>query len=241
MRVIARALAARRLETEASGVHNLPMQGPALVVARHYHHLFDGLALFATVPRPFHIVVTLDWVRSRSTKLYMQALTSLARWPVILRRDAVTRVTPAGKQQCTALFAPKDVIHYQRRALLHARDLLAQGRLLVVFPEGYPNIDPRFTPKLTPEEFLPFKRGFVSIVTAAERSLATPLPIVPLGIQYSRGKCWIARLAFGHAIYRNQFADIESLVKQAESEVKKLSGLSPSRDVSGYPFEAGGG
>jgi len=241
MRVIARALAGGRLATEATGVDNLPMKGPALVVARHYHHLFDGLALFATVPRPFHIVVTLDWVRSRSTKLFMQTLTSLARWPVILRHDAVTRDTPAGKEQCTALFAAKDVIHYQRRALLHAKSLLAQGRLLVVFPEGYPNIDPRFTPKLTPEEFLPFKRGFVSIVIAAERSLATPLPIIPLGIRYSRGKTWVARLAFGHAIYRHQFADIESLVKHAESEVKKLSGFIPSRDVSGYRCDAAGG
>ncbi len=39
----------------------IPSQGPGLVVARHYHHLYDGLAMFAAIRRPFHIVVTLDW------------------------------------------------------------------------------------------------------------------------------------------------------------------------------------
>ena len=33
----------------------LPRQGPLIVAARHYHHLYDGVALMATVPRPMHI------------------------------------------------------------------------------------------------------------------------------------------------------------------------------------------
>ena len=60
MRLIARGLAANRLRTVASGLENIPARGPALIVARHYHHLFDGLALFAAIPRRFHIVVTLN-------------------------------------------------------------------------------------------------------------------------------------------------------------------------------------
>ena len=48
-------------------------------------------------------------------------------------------------------------------------DLLVEGRLLVIFPEGYPNIDPNYTTKTEPDEFLPFKPGFVSIASAAEK------------------------------------------------------------------------
>jgi putative membrane protein len=53
MRLIARGVAANRLRTFASGLENIPADGPALIVARHYHHLFDGLALFAAVTRRF--------------------------------------------------------------------------------------------------------------------------------------------------------------------------------------------
>ena len=232
MRLIAKGLAAGRLQTSASGLEHIPPQGPALLVARHYHHLFDGLALFAALRRPFHIVVALDWVQSIPSKVVMQALTSLARWPVVLRRDALMRSSLSAAAKGAGLFSLKDVTHYQRRALLQAIELLVEGRVLVVFPEGYPNIDPIYTPKLKPEEFLPFKPGFVSIITAAEKRLRTKLPIVPLGIQYCAGKSWVARLVFGEVIYRDQFADSNSLVECAEKEVKKLSGLIACHDKS---------
>jgi 1-acyl-sn-glycerol-3-phosphate acyltransferase len=64
MRLLARSIAAGRLQTVSSGTEHIPANGPALIVARHYHHLFDGLALFAVLPRHFHIVVTLDWVQN---------------------------------------------------------------------------------------------------------------------------------------------------------------------------------
>jgi putative membrane protein len=223
MRLIAKVLAAGRLQTSAAGLEHIPAQGPALVVARHYHHLFDGLALFAALRRPFHIVVTLDWVQSHPAKFFMQTLTSVARWPVVLRRDVIVR-SLSGPAKGAALFSRNDVMHYQRRALHQAVQLLVDGRILVVFPEGYPNIDPAFTPKREPEEFLPFKRGFVSIIDASEKRLGTKLPIIPLGIHYVAGKTWVGRLVFGRVIYRDQFATRRSLVECVEAEVKRLSG-----------------
>lgn len=225
MRVIARALAAGRLETVASGLVNLPSDGPALVVARHYHHFFDGLALFAAIPRQFHVLVALDWVQSRPSKLLMLSLTGLARWPVILRREALIQRSLSEPDRNPGPFSVRDVIRYQHRALLQSVRLLLERRVLVVFPEGYPNVDPVYTPKLWTEEFLPFKPGFVSIITAAEKRLGTTLPIIPLGIQYIPGEAWVARLVFGDAIYRKQFVNTTSLVECAEREVKRLSGL----------------
>src|SRR5689334_19154532 len=89
MRLIARGLAARRLETVVTGLENIPARGPALIAARHYHHLYDGLAFFAALERRFHIVVTVDWVRTRRMKIVMEALNRLARWPMVLRADAL--------------------------------------------------------------------------------------------------------------------------------------------------------
>lgn len=230
MRLIAKGLAVGRLQTTASGLEHIPSRGPALVVARHYHHLFDGLALFAALRRPFHVVVALDWVQTLPSKLIMQTLTTLARWPVILRRDALMRRPLSRAAKDTGIFSLRDVMHYQRRAFLDSVELLMEGRVLVVFPEGYPNIDPTYTPKLEPEEFLPFRPGFVSIITAAERRLGTKLPIIPLGIHYCPGKSWVARLVFGEVIYRDQFTSSAGLVECAETQVKRLSASTAYQD-----------
>jgi 1-acyl-sn-glycerol-3-phosphate acyltransferase len=228
MRVIARALAARRLQTSVRGLEHVPLAGPALIVARHYHHLFDGVALFAALPRPFHIVVTLDWVTTRASKIFFQTLTTWAGWPLVLRREAVLRNCSISGRP---LFAPEDIVHYQRRALRRAVDLLLRGRIVVVFPEGYPNIDPSYTPKHGPDEFLPFKPGFVAMAAAAESRLGASVPIIPLGIRYQAGKPWVATLSFGPIIYRARFAQRATLVTYAEDEVKRLSRFTASSSV----------
>jgi 1-acyl-sn-glycerol-3-phosphate acyltransferase len=77
--------------------------------------------------------------------------------------------------------------------------------LLVVFPEGYPNIDPHYTPKTRAEEFLPFKSGFAAIAAAAEKRLGAKIPIIPTGFHYTRARCWTARLNIGKPVYSEDF------------------------------------
>lgn len=234
MHLIARALATARLKTVASGVEHIPSIGPALLVVRHYHHLFDGLALYAAVPRPIHILVTLDWARSQRIARSMQWLTGLARWPVILREDALK----PGRQDRAPLkdrvFARDDVTRFHRRALRESVQLLIEGRVLVVFPEGYPNIDPTYTPKSRLDQFLPFKAGFAAIAAAARHRLAGPLPIIPVGLQYTRGKTWIAQLKFGDPVYWTDFGSRHLLIRFVEKEVKKLSGAPAPTDYPGF-------
>ena len=52
MRQGCRRLAARRLELTVQGLEHVPPAGPALIAARHFHHLYDGCALLAAIPRP---------------------------------------------------------------------------------------------------------------------------------------------------------------------------------------------
>lgn len=219
MRAIAAVLAAGRVKTIASGVENIPARGAALIVARHYHHLFDGLALFAALPRPFHIVVTLDWITDRRTKILMETLNRVARWPIVLRNESI-----ANREKPDALFRADDVRRYQIAALRQSVELLEQYRLLVIFPEGYPNIDPHFTPKKTEDEFLPFKEGFSAIIEAAERRLERPIPLIPAGIRYEFGESSVAYLKFGLPVYRRDFNSRYSLIKLMEREVVRLSG-----------------
>ena len=219
MRLGARGLAASRLKTVASGLENIPAQGPALIAARHYHHLFDGLALLAAIPRQFHIVVAMDWVRNMPTKLLMEAINRLARWPMILRGDALIRNADHRRN----LFSQRDWMRYQPEAMRQSVDLLVKGRLLVIFPEGYPNIDPIYTPKTEPDEFLPFKPGFISIVSAAEKRLYQNIPIIPAGFHYTQGTPWIGHLRFGRPVHRDSSRSKEDLLEEVQSAVKKLS------------------
>jgi Acyltransferase len=148
-------------------------------------------------------VVTVDWAKNRRTKFFMEAMTRAARWPVLLRADALAR----GGHNPGRLFSPNDVTRYQRKALRQAVELLVQERIVVVFPEGYPNIDPTYTPKTEPEAFLPFKPGFVHILSAAEKRVKQKIPIIPAGLCYTPGKPWVGQLKFGKINYRADFAD----------------------------------
>lgn len=218
MRAIAAMLAAGRLKTQAAGRENVPTQGPVLIVARHFHHLYDGLALFAALPRPFHIVVAIDWVKNRRVQWFMETINRIARWPMLLRADAIARSSDS-----TRLFSPADVARYRRSALRDAAELLVQNRIVVIFPEGYPNIDPSYTPKQDLNEFLPFKPGFLKILRAAEKKGKRTIPIIPAGLCYRPGASWEAILRFGEPIWRDDFSDPVQLLRFLEARVGELS------------------
>ncbi len=201
MHVIARILTGNRLKTVAQGLENLPADGPAIIAARHYHHLFDGLAFFAAVERRFHFVVTLDWAQNRRTKFFMSSLNTLARWPMVLREEAIEN-----SRAREPTFTPPTILRrYQLAALRQSVKLLKENRLLIIFPEGFPYVDPVFTPKTRADEFLPFKPGFAAIAESAERMMHRAIPIIPTGIRYQIGATWLAHLSFGPPVYRRDF------------------------------------
>ena len=227
MRLGARALAAGRVEMAATGLEYIPTDGPVLLVARHYHHLFDGVVLLVSIPRPVHILVTLDWAKNSYARRLITLATTMARWPVVRRNDALkTCVNREVARQGgrSAQPPPSNAINEARSAI--PLGLLAEGRVLVVFPEGYPNIDPHYTPKTRPEEFLPFKAGFATIAAAAEKRLGAKVPMVPSGFRYTKNNRWIARLNIGEAVYLEDFVSRPLLVSYMEQRVAELSGLS---------------
>jgi 1-acyl-sn-glycerol-3-phosphate acyltransferase len=222
MRFGAWALAAGRVKVAVTGLEHIPREGPVLLVVRHYHHLFDGVVLLLSMPRRIHILVTLDWATNRYARRLMTLATKMARWPVVLRSDALR----AGVNHAGEFFSATDIRRYQRSAFSDSVTLLAEGGILVVFPEGYPNIDPHYTPKMQPEEFLPFRSGFASIAAAAEKRLGIKIPIVPGGFRYRKNSRWTAQLNIGEAFYLENFASRQLLVHYTERRVAELSGRS---------------
>ena len=133
-------------------------------------------------------------------------------------RDALAR-----NGYATRLFSPGDVARYRRSALRDATELLVQNRIVVIFPEGYPNIDPTYTPKNHLNEFLFFKPGFLRIISAAEKRAHRAIPIIPAGLYYHPPEYRAAVVRFGEPVWRDRFSDPLQLLRFLERRVKELS------------------
>jgi len=192
-----RAIAWWALRTMAESVRiegreHVPAEGPVVLAARHVHHLLDGAVLIAHLSRPVHIVVALDWTTNAFQRRWMERACAAARWPVILRPHS------AGAH---AGYTAQETARYLRSGLREAAELLREGRVLAVFPEGYPLIDPSANsaaPERDADGFLPFATGFRRIAELGECRGARHVAIVPVGFDYERrGRRWRITARFG--------------------------------------------
>jgi 1-acyl-sn-glycerol-3-phosphate acyltransferase len=215
-------LAVRRIDLQTEGLENLPRQGPVLLAARHYHHFWDGCALLAAVPRPMHVVVTLDWMTSPFGRSVMARLCHAVDWPVVERTalPAGERHGASGWERSGANGAIR-----QRVPLRAALELLRRSRVLLIFPEAYPTVDPHGTPKTHDDEFLPFRPGVLRLAALSERETGVPVPIVPVGLEYQHGPRWSLRMRFGEPRWFEHGRDRVVQRQELEADVRRLSGL----------------
>ena len=129
------ALATQAGAVRIEGLEHIPSTGPVMLVARHFHHLLDGAVLVRHVPRPVHIVVGLDWTEDAKQRAWMERACRAVQWPIVLR--AATLGERGGYDR-------SELARYTRSGVRDAVALLRAGRVVVVFPEGYPNVDPAF-------------------------------------------------------------------------------------------------
>lgn len=203
-------LARRKLDLHVTGQEHLPRRGPVIIAARHYHHLYDGVAMHLALPYPVKILVGLDWVGNAPGKRAMTALCKAAGWPVVHRPDPRN---PAPATERAAIL---------RQGMTDALAVLDAGQALLVFPEGFPTIDPGYTPKQQDDEFLPFAPGVTRIATlAAARGM--DVPIVPAGFHYRKGDRWDITLRFGEPVHVRNRTEADAALADLESRVIALS------------------
>ena len=212
----ARLLTSQRLDIVVTGESNLPVTGPVMIVSRHYHHLYDGAALLSRSRRHLHVLVGLDWIESRLLRHAMESLCRLAEWPVVLRGDARVR------RPSTSAFQPGERRRYLRRAINESVDLLRSGKAVVVFPEGYPTVDPTFSMKQGPDDFLPFRSGFLRLVERAQRD-GCLVPIIPVGLAYETSAKMRLTMRFGSPIYVRHGIERDRVLREIEQSVRALS------------------
>ncbi len=191
------------------GREHIPASGPVMLVARHFHHLLDGAVLVTHVPRPIHIVVGLDWAASAGQRRWMERMCRAAEYPIVLRPPTLER---------TGSYRRDELVRYTRAALRETTRLLRERRVVLVFPEGYPNIDPTGTRKGDVDGWLPFEPGFLKMIELAERDGVTRVAVVPVGFAYESGSRWSITARIGPPL-----PSAERTAAAIESAVRELS------------------
>lgn len=202
-----------------------PPAGPAILVCRHYHHLWDGCALTSIVDRPLHILVGLDWIEQKPLRALMEAACHSAGWPSVLREDSLEQ--PGSK----SAYRKEEARSYLRQALRDSLAILDDGGLLVVFAEAYPNVDPGYTPKSSDGEMLDFRAGFARIAVLAERRLERQIPIVPVGFEYQEDAEAFVTVRPGLPLHTSEFTSTEELIRTVQGRVAELSGIAHAQEA----------
>jgi 1-acyl-sn-glycerol-3-phosphate acyltransferase len=212
------ALATQTATVHIEGLEHVPRTGPVMLVARHFHHLLDGAVMVRYVPRPVHIVVGLDWTEDAKQRRWMERACRAVEWPIVLR--AATLGERGGYDR-------SELARYTRSGVRDAVALLRAGRVVAVFPEGYPNVDPAFARKTDDAAFLPFERGYERIIALAQRAAGVRVAVVPLGFQYARGKRWSIAARFGAPLFDPLNAEVEAAVHALSGAGEKEKARSP--------------
>jgi putative membrane protein len=209
-----------RVTYVVEGKEHLPEQGAVLIVARHFHHLYDGCVLLQTVPRKIHLLIGLDWIAHTLTRRFMELACGLVEWPVVLRTERLRQSRLAKN----SAYQAGEGTGYLRRAVRLSLRLLRQGEILVIFPEAYPAIDPQEGPRQAEQPFLPFQTGFGRLVELAEANGSAPVALIPTGLAYTRqGQHWLITLRFGQPLRRSDFSSQAELIQTIEQRVQVLS------------------
>jgi putative membrane protein len=204
LRHLARA-ALLPVRSTVRGLEHVPGDGPAVIASRHVHSLYDGALFVASLPRAPVIVVALDWAGHGWQRRGMERLCRAARWPVIER--------PRPESPDTG-----SVVAGMREAL----DLLHDGELVVVFPEGRPVFDPHAGNR--EDAVLPFQRGAAWLAERAARRCGKAIPVVPAGLTYAKGgPRWDVQVSFGKPIVVQAGDDVGAITRRLEEAVRQLS------------------
>ena len=188
------------------GGHNLPCEGPALILPKHCAYrdiLLEGVLLY------------------RLTRRYANYIMKVGLWEILEWMGGVKVVRPkdirriADREQRRAEIRRARAANQQMQGYLDG--LYQCGELVVSHPEGM-----RYQDKLGP-----LQKEVVEHLIQAEERLEMRVPLIPIGLEYDSYARPGARVYFrvDEPLYADSFANINELMDHLGNRLRVLSGL----------------
>jgi len=200
-------------DVEVVGLERLPSSGPALLASNHPNALVDALVIGCTLRRP----VTLT---AKATLLENPLTRSLLR---------AAGVVPLRRASDDARSGAGGVLDPSRNANAFAAvlDVLEQGGIVLLFPEGKSHSDP---------ELAPLKTGLARIALMARDERRLSVPTLPVGLTFERK--WEPRsrvlMHIGMPIVADAPAPnadaVASLTRRVDAELRAVTLNFPTED-----------
>ncbi|MFQ5935359.1 MAG: 1-acyl-sn-glycerol-3-phosphate acyltransferase [Acidiferrobacterales bacterium] len=188
-RIMVRIFYRRR---EAHGLHKIPPQGPVLLCANHPNALADPIIIQAFCPRIVHPLARSGLFEH---PLMRPFLTIIQAVPIYRRQDAGSDIR-------------RNVESFAR-----CHEFLAQGEVLLIFPEGQTHSD---------AELRTIRTGAARLARGSVEATGTAPTVLPVGLTFSRKGHFRGSvlLEVGDAV------DISSLEgEQPEDTVRRVTGM----------------
>jgi len=151
-------------DIEVVGMERIPEHGPALLASNHPNALVDALVIGCTLQRPVTLTAKATLLENPVTRALLHAagVVPLRRASDATRADGKRVLDPSRNSE----------------AFQAVLDVLEDGGIVLLFPEGKSHSDPTLAP---------LKTGLARIATMArsERQLSG-LPIIPIGLTFER-------------------------------------------------------
>ena len=140
---------------EFAGVENLPAEGPVILCANHVNALVDAVVVQASCPRPIHPLARSGLFRNPLLAPVLKAIQAI---PIYRRQPGQEQASSSNQDSFSRCY-----------------DYLAEGRLILIFPEGQSHSDPMLRP---------LKTGAARMALGLHERQAELPAVVPVGLTF---------------------------------------------------------
>jgi len=162
----------KKFNVVITGQENIPAYGPVVLAPRHFHGDYDPFLFYNITHRRVFFLAATDWLKEG---VQIKVRTYLFR-----KAGAVPINRP------DSMF--EKPTKYLKAAFKSIVRLLMLGQAVVIFPEGWPNIDSHGTRKEPGQEFIEVKAGLFHFVDYAQKKRRIRIPMIPIGVKYGKEK-----------------------------------------------------
>ncbi len=170
VRGIAKLNLYRKYKVIVTGQEHVPPSGPVILASRHFHGDFDLSLMLSIIHRRIFFLGATDFlkegVQMRVVRLVYEKMGAVP----INRPDSIFQKPSTG-----LIAAYKSIVR-----------LLMLGQAVMIFPEGWPNIDSHWTRKTEQDDVIEVKAGLFHFIDYVQKKKGVLVPIVPIGVRYTK-------------------------------------------------------